>query len=144
MGKGKLLRNRQKRCENNGRPLQVSLIYRCRPALKAMNPVVLYGGYVLILIDVPQRVEVLLLAVVRRPHLNLINTSLRFCHCATRFSICTGKKLQCLRGRWKQQSVRGTWSRLEVRQSDEITPLALTKTCSHWKIYVFLSPGLST
>lgn len=66
MGKGKLLRNRQKRCENNGRPLQVSLIYRCRPALKAMNPVVLYGGYVLILIDVPQRVEVLLLAVVRR------------------------------------------------------------------------------
>lgn len=30
-----------------------------------MNPVVLYGGYVLILINVPQRVEVLLLAVVR-------------------------------------------------------------------------------
>lgn len=30
-----------------------------------MNPVVLYGGYVLILTNVPQRLEVLLVVIVR-------------------------------------------------------------------------------
>lgn len=50
MGRGKLPNNRRKKCENNGRLLQVSFIYWCRSALKAMNPVVLSGGYMLILI----------------------------------------------------------------------------------------------
>lgn len=50
MGRGKLPNNRRKKCENNGRPLLVSLIYWCRSAMKSMNPVVLSGGYMLILI----------------------------------------------------------------------------------------------
>lgn len=66
MGRGKLLSNRRKKCENNGRPLRVSFIYWCRLTLKAMNSVVLSMGicWYWFAQYVPQT-DALLLAIVR-------------------------------------------------------------------------------
>lgn len=143
MGSGKLPNNRRKKCENNGRPLQVSFIYWCRLALKAMNPVVLSSGYMLILIYS-------ICATKRWSSIvgcskkcavwiwSIRLSSFYFCVAVLFGPEKKKKKLHCLKNTCKEQSIRlRAWSGVRVWQSDSISPLLLTKAYGICYVYIF-------
>lgn len=134
----------ERNVRKNGRPLLVSFIYWCRSALKAMNPVVLSGGYMLILIYSICATE---------RWSSIVGCSKKYAAwiwsiCLSSFVFCVTvlfgpgkkKKLQCLKNICKEQSVK-LRARSEVRvwQSDAISTLSLTNYghLKHILVYIF-------